>query len=80
MKTMQIEIEYPLEIMVKVKCSISPPEPMTHDYPGCPAEIEDLEYICTQEDIDEAFEQAKPFVKEDIREEKKKIQESYINQ
>ena len=37
------EIEFPIEFEFKVKYRFYPTEPMTMEYPGCPAEIEILD-------------------------------------
>lgn len=40
-----IEHEFPMELMVTVKASICPEEPMTRHYPGAPAHVDDMEIL-----------------------------------
>lgn len=41
--TWDVETEFDLMVTLKVRAKISPAEPMTMDYPGCPESIEEME-------------------------------------
>lgn len=44
-KRWTLEVSFPMELNVTVRANLAKAEPMTRDYPGSPAHIEDLELL-----------------------------------
>lgn len=66
---MKVEIEYLIEIPIKVTCSVEKGEPMTRDYPGCPSEIVDLECTYDSDHIPKIIKKEKCLIEEAVWEE-----------
>ena len=66
---MNIEIEYYIEVPVKVTCTVSKGYPATHTDPECPDEIEDLEQNYDPKEIEKILKREKGLVEEAIWEE-----------